>query len=62
MEKFRDTAWVAGRLGVSASTVRYWRYRGYGPVGVKIGRHVKYDEAAVEAWIGSLGRDQRSAQ
>lgn len=42
---------VAAKLRVPEATVRYWRHLSQGPVGVRIGRRVLYDEAQVDAWI-----------
>ncbi len=33
------------------ATVYRWRTRGGGPRGVKVGRHVRYRDADVEAWL-----------
>jgi excisionase family DNA binding protein len=41
---------VASILGVSASTVRWWRQTGKGPRSARIGKHVKFKRADVEAW------------
>lgn len=41
---------LAERFGVPLATVYKWRYGGYGPVSVKIGRHVRYSLAEVERW------------
>ena len=38
-------------LGVPMSTLYVWRYRGEGPTGYRIGRHVRYRRSVVEAWI-----------
>jgi excisionase family DNA binding protein len=38
-------------LGVPTSTLYAWRYRGEGPAGYRIGRHVRYRRSVVEAWI-----------
>jgi excisionase family DNA binding protein len=38
-------------LGVPMSTLYAWRYRGEGPAGYRIGRHVRYRRSVVEAWI-----------
>lgn len=35
---------------VSIKTVQDWRLRGCGPVGVKFGRHVRYNVTDIEAW------------
>ena len=41
---------VAARFRTSPATVRYWRHVGIGPVGVRVGRRVLYDEAKVIRW------------
>ena len=38
-------------LGVPVATLYRWRHRGEGPTGYRIGRHVRYRRAAVEAWM-----------
>jgi excisionase family DNA binding protein len=38
-------------LGVPVDTLYGWRHRGEGPEGYRIGRHVRYRRAAVEAWL-----------
>lgn len=38
-------------LGVPVDTLYGWRHRGEGPAGYRIGRHVRYSRAAVEAWL-----------
>jgi predicted DNA-binding transcriptional regulator AlpA len=35
----------------SIDTIRYWRKRGYGPRGFRIGRQVVYDRQDIEAFI-----------
>ena len=41
-------------LGVPVDTLYGWRHRGEGPAGYRIGRHVRYRRAAVEAWLDTL--------
>lgn len=48
-------------LGVPIGTLYGWRYRGEGPVGYRIGRHVRYRRAAVEAWIETQADEHREA-
>jgi excisionase family DNA binding protein len=36
-------------LGVPIHTLYRWRHKGEGPVGYRIGRHVKYCRTTVEA-------------
>ena len=38
-------------LGIPIDTLYGWRHRGEGPQGYRIGRHVRYRRAAVEAWL-----------
>jgi excisionase family DNA binding protein len=45
-------------LGVPVDTLYGWRHRGEGPAGYRIGRHVRYRKATVEAWLDTRA-DQR---
>jgi excisionase family DNA binding protein len=56
--KFLTTNEFAERVRAPEATVRYWRHIGDGPRSVKIGRHVLYDEADVDAWIESHFAEQ----
>lgn len=38
-------------LGVPVATLYQWRYRGEGPPGFRVGRHVRYRWSDVEGWI-----------
>lgn len=51
---------VADYLGVPLATVYQWRHRGKGPRGFRVGRHVRYDEREVRAWL-ELRADPRPA-
>lgn len=42
---------LAKRFGIPEGTLRYWRHAGIGPRSFKVGRHVRYDEADVLAWL-----------
>ena len=42
---------VAHYLGVPVQTLYQWRSRGYGPKGVRIGRHVRYRADDVRSWV-----------
>jgi len=42
MGEWLATADVGARYGVLVETVRYWRHISYGPVPIKLGRHVRY--------------------
>ncbi|HSJ43618.1 MAG TPA: helix-turn-helix domain-containing protein [Euzebyales bacterium] len=51
---------VADMIAVPVATLYQWRSRGGGPVGMRIGRHVRYDPADVRAWLDQR-RDPRPA-
>lgn len=36
---------------VSVETVYYWRVKGYGPQGIRVGKHVRFRPSVVEAWL-----------
>ncbi|MEV6651201.1 helix-turn-helix domain-containing protein [Streptomyces sp. NPDC051219] len=55
--KFLTTDEVADRYRTAASTVRYWRYVGYGPRGRKVGRRVLYDVAELDRWDADQAGD-----
>lgn len=40
-------------LSVPVESLYGWRHRGEGPQGYRIGRHVRYRRAAVEAWLAT---------
>ena len=42
---------LANYLGVPVATIYGWRYRGEGPPGFRVGRHLRYRRSDVEAWI-----------
>jgi predicted DNA-binding transcriptional regulator AlpA len=45
---------VSAYLGVPVSTLYQWRYQGIGPVGRRVGRHVRYDPRDVRRWFAEL--------
>ena len=48
---------VADVLGVPVRTLYQWRHKGVGPVGLRVGRHLRYRAADVSEWI-----DRRAAE
>ena len=42
---------VAEYLGVPEATLKQWRYLGTGPAFIRVGRHVRYRWAEVEAYL-----------
>ncbi len=49
---------VADYLGVPVATIYRWRYTRDGPVGYRVGRHVRYRPSDVECWLETQ-RDAR---
>jgi excisionase family DNA binding protein len=42
---------VADHLGVPVGTVYQWRVKGTAPRGIKVGKHLRFRPADVEAWV-----------
>lgn len=50
-DRYLTTEDLAATLAVPIETVYHWRKRRIGPPGFRVGRHVRYDPAAVRDWI-----------
>jgi len=44
---------LAKALQVPLATIYRWNHRGIGPLPLHVGRHVRYREEDVEAWLKS---------
>ena len=42
---------VADYLTVPIATLYQWRYLGTGPTAYRVGRHLRYEPTAVQAWL-----------
>jgi excisionase family DNA binding protein len=42
---------LAAYLDLPVATLYAWRYRGLGPSGFRVGRHVRYRQSDVDQWI-----------
>ena len=55
MDTGQDCFWtvaeVAAYLRVPVETLYTWRKRHYGPPAARLGRHLRYDPADVQAWV-----------
>ncbi len=57
------TEQAAAYLQVPVETMRQWRFKGTGPPHAKVGRHVRYRQAALDRWLEELEQqaaDRRS--
>jgi predicted DNA-binding transcriptional regulator AlpA len=53
---------VADRLRQTVATVKYWRKRGTGPEGTRLGKHVRYRLSAVRDWETMREQAERQAR
>lgn len=42
---------LADYLGVPVKTIYEWRQAGRGPIGIRIGRHLKFRLSDVQSWV-----------
>lgn len=52
---------LADYLGVPVRTVYAWNHHGTGPTPIRLGKHVRYRPADVEAWLDRQTQDDRPA-
>lgn len=52
---------LADYCGVPLGTVYQWSYRGSGPRGVKVGRHLRFRWPDVEAWLDEQAKGSRAS-
>jgi len=50
-EAFLSVAELAAYLSVPVATIYRWRHQRQGPVGYRIGRHVRYRARDIECWL-----------
>lgn len=63
MPEIVTTEELAETLRVPKYTVDYWRSRGIGPRGIKVGKRVLYRWTDVEAWLDrKAGEDEIGAR
>ncbi|SHF88772.1 helix-turn-helix transcriptional regulator [Geodermatophilus nigrescens] len=49
---------TAAYLRTPVATLRYWRHRGEGPAGFRLGRRVVFRRADVDQWLDARRRAQ----
>lgn len=52
MTKLMSIDDLSDYLGIPVNTLYQWRTKGYGPRGIRIGKHVRYRPHDVECWLG----------
>ncbi len=57
---FFTDAELAELLRTNTATIKYWRKRGTGPQGIRVGRQVLYPRDHVLAWLQDLSREGRA--
>ena len=50
-EPLRDLDWLSSYLGVPRKTVYAWRLNRTGPPAYRIGKHLRWSRAEVDAWL-----------
>jgi excisionase family DNA binding protein len=51
---------VAAYLGIPKATLYSWRYRGEGPPGLRIGRHLRYRSGDIDDWVRQQLQKERT--
>lgn len=51
---------VADYLQIPVQTLYLWHHKGTGPSAAKVGRHLRYRQADLDAWVQSLVDQNRS--
>jgi excisionase family DNA binding protein len=52
---------LAAHLNVPIKTIYVWRTNGTGPRGIRVGKHVRYRQADVDAWLDRQADTRRAA-
>jgi len=50
-DELLSIAELAAYLGVPVATIYRWRHQRRGPLGYRIGRHVRYRTSDIERWL-----------
>lgn len=59
MPEYLTVKQLAAVLQVPVTTVYEWRYRGTGPRGLRVGRHVRFHRDEVRAWLERCAEPER---
>ena len=50
---------MADYLQIPVQTLYLWHHKGTGPSAIKVGRHLRYRQADLDAWVQSLVDEKR---
>jgi excisionase family DNA binding protein len=53
---------LADYLAIPVQTIYQWRYRGDGPPGYRVGRHVRYRWSDIQTWLAEQTDDISRAE
>lgn len=62
MERLLSVDEVAEFLGIPVATLYQWRHKGAGPAAYRVGRHLRYEPAAVRSWLDEHLADHHGAR
>lgn len=55
LEQSDDALWtierLANYLALPVATIYQWRYRGKGPVGHRVGKHLRFRKREIDLWL-----------
>lgn len=57
--QLRDPQYVAEYLDIPVQTIYQWRTKGSGPRGIRVGRHLRFRQEDLDAWIESQADQPR---
>jgi len=59
MERFLSPQDLSDVLAIPLKTIYDWNYRGAGPRALRVGRHVRYREGDVVAWLDARAEQSK---
>ncbi len=51
MEALRSPQDLSRQVGVPVATIYTWRSRGEGPRAIRVGKHLRYRQSDIDAWL-----------
>lgn len=57
-ERLMSAQEVADYLGIPITTLYAWRYKGEGPPGYRVGRHIRHRREQIDRWLEDHADDR----